>query len=48
MGPVARVRRSLNTTKSQPGRYQLTVKIRTSDGRRATRETSLIVAPKKG
>jgi GWxTD domain-containing protein len=45
---VARVRRSLNTTKSQPGRYRLTVKIRTSDGRRATRETSLIVAPKKG
>jgi hypothetical protein len=47
-GPIARVRRELNTSKSQPGRYSLTVRIKTPDGRRAERETTLIVADKKG
>jgi hypothetical protein len=44
--PITRVRRELNTSKSQPGRYTMTVKVRTSDNRRAVRETSLIVAAK--
>jgi hypothetical protein len=44
--PVIRVRRELNTSKSQPGRYTLTVKIRTSNNRRAERQTSLIVVSK--
>jgi GWxTD domain-containing protein len=46
-GPIARIRRELNTSKSQPGRYSLTVRIKTPDGRRAERETTLIVAEKK-
>jgi hypothetical protein len=44
--PVLRVRRELNTAKSQPGRYTLTVRIRTPDNRRAERQATLIVAPK--
>jgi GWxTD domain-containing protein len=44
--PVIRVRRELNTAKSQPGRYTLRVKIRTSDNRRAERQASLIVTPR--
>ena len=44
--PVLRVRRELNTSKSQPGRYRLTVRVRTPDNRRAERATTLIVAPK--
>jgi GWxTD domain-containing protein len=45
-GLVTRVRREVNTSRSQPGRYTITVRIRTSDNRRAVRETSLIVVPK--
>jgi GWxTD domain-containing protein len=45
--PVVRIRREVNTSKSQPGRYSLTVRIKTKDGRRAQRETTLIVAEKK-
>ena len=41
--PILRVRRELNTAKSQPGRYTLTVKVQTSDNRRAERQTTLIV-----
>jgi hypothetical protein len=44
--PVLRVRRELNTSKSQPGRYTLTVRVRTPDNRRAERRTTLIVAAK--
>ncbi|HET6779294.1 MAG TPA: GWxTD domain-containing protein [Gemmatimonadales bacterium] len=44
--PVLRVRRELNTSKSQPGRYTLTVRIRTPDNRRAARQTTLILIPK--
>jgi GWxTD domain-containing protein len=44
--PVLRVRRELNTSKSELGRYTLTVRIRTPDNRRAERRTTLIVAPK--
>ncbi|HEX6434762.1 MAG TPA: GWxTD domain-containing protein [Gemmatimonadales bacterium] len=43
--PVLRVRRELNTSKSQPGRYALTVRIRTPDNRRAERQTTLILIP---
>jgi GWxTD domain-containing protein len=46
-GSVLRVRREVNTAKSKPGRYTLTVKLRTPDNRRAERETSLIVTPKE-
>lgn len=46
-GPIARVRRELNTSKSQPGRYSLAVRIKTPDGRGAQRETTLIVTEKK-
>ncbi len=44
--PVARVRRDVNTSKSKPGRYSLTVRIKTADGRTAQRETTLIVSDK--
>lgn len=44
--PILRVRRELNTSKSQPGRYTLTVRVRTPDNRRAERRTTLIVAAK--
>jgi hypothetical protein len=46
-GPIARIRRELNSSKSQPGRYSLTVRIKTPDNRRAERETTLSVAEKK-
>ena len=45
-GPVLRVRRELNTSKSEPGRYTLTVRIRTADQRQAERQTTLIVERK--
>jgi hypothetical protein len=45
-GPITRVRRELNTSKSEPGRYTLTVRVRTPDNRRAHREATLTVAPK--
>jgi GWxTD domain-containing protein len=45
-GPVIRVRREVNTSRANPGRYLLTVRVRTSDNRRAAREASLIVEPK--
>jgi GWxTD domain-containing protein len=45
--PITRVRRELNTEKSQPGRYILTIKVRTPDNRGALRETSLFVQAAK-
>jgi hypothetical protein len=45
-GPIARVRRDVNTAKSKPGRYSLTVRIKAADGRTAQRETTLIVTEK--
>ena len=44
---IARVRREVNTSKSKPGRYSLAVRISTPDGRRAERETTLMVIEKK-
>jgi GWxTD domain-containing protein len=44
--PVLRIRRELNTSKSEPGRYTLTVRIRTADNRRAERQATLIVESK--
>jgi hypothetical protein len=44
--PVLRVHREVNTAKSEPGRYTLTVRLKTPDNRRAERETSLIVTAK--
>jgi hypothetical protein len=46
-GPIARVRREVNTSKSKPGRYSLSVKISAPDGRKAERETTLLVVDKK-
>jgi hypothetical protein len=46
-GPIARVRREVNTSKSKPGRYSLAVRISTPDGRKADRETTLMVVEKK-
>ena len=40
---VQRVRRELSTSRSRPGRYTLTVTVRTPDGRQARREASLSV-----
>jgi hypothetical protein len=45
--PILRIRRELATSKSKPGRYTLTVKVQTADGRRAERETTLIVDPER-
>ena len=45
--PILRVRRELNTSKSQPGRYTLTIKVQTADDRRAERRTTLIVDPER-
>ena len=45
-GPVGRIRRELNTTKSKPGRYALTVRIKTPDGRTALREATLTITEK--
>jgi GWxTD domain-containing protein len=46
-GPIARIRRELNTSKSKPGRYTLTVRIKTAAGLEAERKTSLIVLPEQ-
>ncbi len=45
--PILRIRRELNTSRSQPGRYTLTVRVQTADGRAAERETTLIVDQKR-
>jgi GWxTD domain-containing protein len=45
--PVERIRRELNTSKSKPGRYTLTVKIRTADGRKVERQASMIILPER-
>ena len=45
--PVERIRRELNTSKSKPGRYTLTVKIKTADGRKAERQASMIILPEQ-
>jgi hypothetical protein len=44
--PITKVRRELSTRQLQPGRYILTIKVRTADNRRALRQTSLSVSPK--
>jgi hypothetical protein len=44
---IARIRREVNTSKSKPGRYSLAVRISTPDGRKAERETTLMVIEKK-
>jgi hypothetical protein len=41
--PILRLRRELSTSRSPPGRYTLTLKIQTSDGRETQREASLSV-----
>jgi len=46
-GAVRRVRREVNTSKSEPGRYTMTVKV-TTDGKAAQRQTSLLVVQKEG
>jgi GWxTD domain-containing protein len=46
-GPITRVRRELSTRRSQPGRYILTISVRTADNRRARREASLFVQEAK-
>jgi hypothetical protein len=45
--PILRIRRELSTSRSQPGRYTLTVRVRTADNRRAERQTTLIVDPER-
>jgi len=45
--PIQRIRRELNTSRSQPGRYTLTVMVQTADNRRAERQTTLIVDPER-
>ena len=45
-GPIQRVRRVLSTARSRPGRYTLTLKIRTADGRVAERQAGLSVVEK--
>jgi GWxTD domain-containing protein len=45
--PILRIRRELNTSRSQPGRYTLTVRVQTADDRRAERRTTLILDPER-
>jgi GWxTD domain-containing protein len=44
--PILRIRRELNTSRSRPGRYTLTVRVQTADNHRAERRTTLIVDPR--
>jgi GWxTD domain-containing protein len=45
--PILRIRRELNTSRSPPGRYTLTVRVQTADNRRAERQATLIVDPER-